>query len=108
MKMKPYGGPIGIDNSSLDKYFKSYKIVRLHAILHEVSGFVFEYSGKRAGLFVCPYLSGEKRVPWSRDKTCLLFLCKNFFKQSIQFAGMLKSGSVVLDFEGFRHKKPSF
>ena len=39
MKMRPYG----IDNSSLDKYFKSYKILRLHAILHDASGFVFEY-----------------------------------------------------------------
>ena len=42
MKMRPYGGLIGIDNSSLDKYFKSYKILRLHAILHDASGFVFE------------------------------------------------------------------
>ena len=49
MKMRPYGGLIGIDNSSLNKYFKSYKISRLHAILHDASGFVFEYSEKGPG-----------------------------------------------------------
>ena len=55
MKMRPYGGLIGIDNSSLDKYFKSYKILRLHAILHDASGFVFEYSEKGPGyLYILP------------------------------------------------------
>ena len=49
MKMRPYGGLIGIDNSSLDKYFNSYKILRLLAILHDASGFVFEYSEKGPG-----------------------------------------------------------
>ena len=46
LKLRPYGGFIGIDHSTLDKYFKSYKILRLHAILHEASGFVLEHSGK--------------------------------------------------------------
>ena len=57
MKMRPYGGLIGIDNSSMDKYFKSYKILRLHAILHDASGFVFEYSEKGPGysyVLPCP------------------------------------------------------
>ena len=39
LKLRPYGGLIGIDNSALDKYFKSFKILRLHAILHDASGF---------------------------------------------------------------------
>ena len=43
MKMRPKWWT-DIDNS-LDKYFKSYKILRLHAILH-ASGFVFENSEK--------------------------------------------------------------
>ena len=54
MKMRPYGGLLGIDNS-LDKYFKSYKI--LLAILHDASGFVFEYSEKGPGywnVIPCP------------------------------------------------------
>ena len=46
LKLRPYGGLIGIDNSALDKYFKSFKILRLHAILHDASGFVYEYSEK--------------------------------------------------------------
>ena len=46
IKIRPYCGLIGIDNSSLDKYFKSYKILKLHAILHDASGFVFESNEK--------------------------------------------------------------
>ena len=49
LKLRPYGGFIGIDNSALDKYFKSFKFLRLHAILHDASGFVYEYSEKGPG-----------------------------------------------------------
>ena len=49
LKLRPYGGLIGIDNSSLDKNFKNLKILRLHAILHDASGFVYEYSEKGPG-----------------------------------------------------------
>ena len=79
----------------------------MHAILHDASGFVFEYSKKMAGLFLCLTLSSDKRVFWSRDRTCLLSVCKNLQKQFFQFAGMLKS-RPVLDFDGFRHKKSGF
>ena len=53
LKFKPYGGLIGIDNSPLDKYFKSCKILILHAILHNTSGFVFENNEKGPG---CSYV----------------------------------------------------
>ena len=46
LKLRPYGGLIGIDNSSLDKYLKSYKFLRLHAISHDASGFIAEHSQK--------------------------------------------------------------
>ena len=49
LKLRPYGGIIGIDNSSLDKCFRSFKILRLHAILHDAAGFVHEFSEKRPG-----------------------------------------------------------
>ena len=49
MRMRLYGGLIGIDNSSLDKYFNSDKILSLHVIHHEASAFVFEYSDKGPG-----------------------------------------------------------
>ena len=49
LKLGPYGGLIGIDTSALDKYFQSFKILRLHAILHDASGFVYEYSEKSPG-----------------------------------------------------------
>ena len=63
---------------------------------------------KRAGLFVRPTLSSDKRVPWSHDRTCLLSICKNFKKQLFSLLECLKSRPVVLDFEGFRHKKSGF
>ena len=46
LKLRHYGSLIGIDSSTLDKYFKSCKILRLHAILHDASSFVFEHSEK--------------------------------------------------------------
>ena len=57
LKLRPYGGLIGIDNSSLDKYLKSYKFLRLHAILHDASGFTAEHSQKGPGysyVLPCP------------------------------------------------------
>ena len=57
LKLRPYGGLIGIDNSSLDNYFKSFKILRLHAIFHDASGFIAEYSRKGLGysyVLPCP------------------------------------------------------
>ena len=57
LKPRPYGDLIGIDNSSLDNYFKSFKILRLHAILHDASGFIAEYSLKGPGysyVLPCP------------------------------------------------------
>lgn len=41
-KLCPYGGLIGIDNSRLDKSLKRFKILRLHAILHDAGGFVYD------------------------------------------------------------------
>ena len=40
--LRSYGGRFGIDASSLDKYSKDSKILRLHAILHDAAGFVDE------------------------------------------------------------------
>ena len=57
LKLRPYGGLIGIDNSSLDNFFKSFKLLRLHAILHDASGFIAEYSRKGPGysyVLPCP------------------------------------------------------
>ena len=41
-KLKPYGGLIGIDDSSLDKYLNDTKIQSMHAILHDAAGIVDE------------------------------------------------------------------
>ena len=43
IKPRSYGGLIGIDNSSLDKYLNDFKVLRLHAILHcNAAGFAHE------------------------------------------------------------------
>ena len=49
MKLRPYGGLIAVDNSSLDNYFKSFRKLRLHAILHDPSSFTAESSRKGTG-----------------------------------------------------------
>ena len=100
LKLRPYGGIIGIDNSSLNKYFKSFKILRLHAILYDATGFVYAFSEK--GLRFT--LSNHKRIYWSRDRPCILSLCENFQRTIVQYVGKPKSRAVVLDFERFRNK----
>ena len=42
IKLRPYGGLIGIDNSSLDKYLNDSKVLRMHAILYDAANFVRE------------------------------------------------------------------
>ena len=57
LKLRPYGGIIGIGSSLLDQYFKSFKTLRLHAILHDAAGFVFEFREKGPGysyVLPCP------------------------------------------------------
>ena len=49
LKLRPYGGLIVIENSLLDNYFTSFKVLRLHAMLHDASGFVYEYSEEGPG-----------------------------------------------------------
>ena len=56
IKLKPNGGLIGIDNSSLDKYLKDSKILRMHAILHDAAGFVREvYNTGPTYCYVLPW-----------------------------------------------------
>ena len=56
LKLRPYGGIIGMDNSSVDKYLKISKVLRLHAILHDAGGFVFEIYNQGPGY--------SQMIPW--------------------------------------------
>ena len=49
IKFQPYGGLIGIDNSRLDRYLNHNKILRLHAILHDATGFIYELTRRGPG-----------------------------------------------------------
>lgn len=44
LKLRPYGGLIGMDDSRMDKYLNGSKVLRLHAIIHDAAGFVWDYS----------------------------------------------------------------
>ena len=46
LKLRPYGGLIGIDDSSLDVYFKNYGCMLWFC---DTCGFVYEYSEKEPG-----------------------------------------------------------
>ena len=45
----PYGGLIGIGDSSLERLFNFCKVLRLHAALHDASGCIFERERKGPG-----------------------------------------------------------
>ena len=42
LKNRPYGGLIGIDNSSLGKHLKHFKFFRIHAIRNDTAGYLQE------------------------------------------------------------------
>ena len=51
LKLRPYGGVFGIDDSSLDKYLELLKILRLDAILNDARGFINEIFNQGPGYF---------------------------------------------------------
>ena len=73
LKLRPYGSLMGIDNSSLDTYLKSYKLLRLHVILHDASGFIAE---QRPWIFTCYALSNHKHFYWSFEWSNVLLFCE--------------------------------
>ena len=60
LKLRPYGGLIGIDNSSLDKYLKVSKILRLYAILNDAGGFIYDIYNEGPGYsYIFPWKSSN-------------------------------------------------
>ena len=60
LKLRPYGGIIGTDNSSVDKYLKISKVLRLHAILHDAGGFIYEIYNQGPGYsYMLPWKSSN-------------------------------------------------
>ena len=51
LKLRPYGGLTG--NSSLDKYQKVSKNVRLYAISHDAAGFIYEIYNQDLVILIC-------------------------------------------------------
>ena len=80
LKLQPCGGFIVIDNSALHKNFISFQILRLHAVLHDLSGFVYEYSEKGPSysyFLPCPLINED---PLSCGWNCFCLYVKSFKK----------------------------
>ena len=104
-KLKAYGGIIGIDNSSVNKYLKISKVLRVHAILDDAGGFVYELYSQGPGYsFMLPWKSINS-FRGHLSGILLLFIYKGFSSVNFPFVGMLSSKTVVLDVERFRHRK---
>ena len=88
-KLRPYGGLISVDNSSLDKCFINLKISRLQAILHYASGFVFEYSEQGPGCsFVLPCPVTNECLCYATDIAFCMYV-ETFKTKIFQIVGML-------------------
>ena len=75
IKLRPYGGLIGIDDSSLDKYLKDSKILRLHAILHDAAGFVDEvYNTGPTYCYILPWKCNSSLIGHLSGITFCLFV----------------------------------
>ena len=69
-KNRLYGSLIRIDNSSLDKHLKQFKLLRLHATLHDAAGYLQEknHTGPEY-----PYVLPFNPKPFNPKKTESLF-----------------------------------
>ena len=108
LNLRPNGGLIGIDNSSLDKYLKVSKILRLHAFLHDAGGFIFGTYNQGPGYtYMLPWISSN----CFSGHLSGIFFClyiKIFHLSIFSLIVMLSSKTVVLDVEGFRQRNEIF
>ena len=87
IKLRPYGGLIGIDKSSLDKNLNDSKILRLHAILHDAAGFVHEvYNTGPTYCYMIPWKSNNSLIGHLSGITFCLYvkLTKSFLYQMLE------------------------
>ena len=105
LKLRPYVGIIGIDNSSVHKYLKISKVLRLHAILHDAGGLIYEIYNQRPGYsYMLPWNSSNCFSDHLSGILCCLYTT-DFSSVNFSSIGMLSSRTVVLDVEGFRDRK---
>ena len=92
LRLISYGGLIGIDNSLVDKCFKIFKILGLHAILHDASGCSW-IQRKRVWIF----FSNHKQVSWIGGWNSNFSVCENFENFLFSFFGLFASRASVID-----------
>ena len=83
LKLRPHGGLIGIDDSSLDYCLKFSKVFRLHAVLHDAAGFVKEHSNQGPGYIYFLNFSGLNSCFLGHISGLLFCLYIKFFKPKI-------------------------
>ena len=69
-----FGGTIGYGDSYLESFFRHFKVLRLHAILHDASGAVREHSGNGPGY---SYMIGRRPSPCLLGHLAGLLFCFN-------------------------------
>ena len=75
IKLRPYGGLIGIENSSLDKYLSDSKILRMHAVLQDAAGFVQEvYNTGPTYCYVLPWNCNSSLIARLSGLTFCLYI----------------------------------
>ena len=72
IKLRPYCGIFGIDNSSVDKYLKISKFSRLHASLGDTGGFIYEIYNQGPS---CSYMLLWKSHNCFRDNLSGMLFC---------------------------------
>ena len=107
LKLRPYCGIIGVDISSVDKYLKSQDIY-VCTLFYTTQGIYIRKIQPRNWLFL--YASVEKQQLLKRTfvANIVLIIYKGFSSINLSFIGMMSIKTVVLDVEGFRHRKENF
>ena len=105
-KLRPYGGLISIDNSSLEKYLiQNFMIALYFARCGRIYTRVLP-RGSHVPLLVAPEL--QQQLMGLFEWNSFLHFYSVEKTRSLSFTRMLGERSVVLDLEGFRYKKNAF
>ena len=107
LKLRPYGGLIGIENSSLDKYLKVSKFYVCTLFYPtQVVSYAKHITKDLVILIGFRGNAATVLVVFCLDYFLLLF--EDISSINFSFIGMLSSKTVVLDVEEFFHREENF
>ena len=87
----PFGGLIGVGDSCLDSLLNKFKILRLHAILHDAAGFIKRVqSWTRLSVYITSCSNMFQLVlDWTRNRSFVLYLFGTQITNYIQSSQVL-------------------